>query len=275
MKLSEVSQHICAPLELATGKPVVVAGGAVRDHLLGRKPRDYDIFILGGKLGPPMYNKLLKDARAHMALNFTDSTFPATKKYEGHPAFTPITECTFRGHKVQVMASEAPSVDALLQSFDWNICGFAYANGLHQQLSKLTLGIMQLHGTLKLTSDNLPAPLVTLRRGYLFAERYGMRFPEETQRRLCKMAVDATVNVTSDNSKFEVELAKFDIGSTGKTLTAEHIKAAWKSLKSPKTLIAHGIGYTSSTVVDDTGAAVEMAGKLMSYNKINAPEQLT
>ena len=182
-----------------------------------------------------MYNKLVKEARlAVLASGCPDVdsfVIPTKTAYNGLPNLAPIAEFTYHTAKVQVMVSAAKDVTALMQSFDWNICGFAY-DGEHHELSPLTLSMIQLHGTLYLIPQSpLPLPLATLRRGYLFAERYDMKLTEETQFTLCELAV-STKSDKAVTTALDQFLPVFDVGvdySTSNVFTVAHLAAAKKS----------------------------------------------
>lgn len=195
MKLSRVYREICLPLQETTGRTVVIAGGAVRDHLLGRKPRDYDVFVLSGKLGPPKVNKLVKDIRNYLLGMGTDSgqsylSFSVTSKYGASDNTGPVAEFYFWGHKVQVMVSPVAIPQQLVATFDYNICKLYYPNAQHSGEHSVVANIKQ-HGALKLVGTApLPYPALTLRRGMEFASRYGMQLPDTTVEYLCKLIVN-------------------------------------------------------------------------------------
>ena len=194
MKLSRVYREICVPLEVATGRTVVIAGGAVRDHLLGRKPRDYDVFILTGKLGATSLAKVVKDARTVVVkLNVGESVghvgFPAGGKYGATHALTPIAEFYFWGHKVQVMCSPVADTKHLLETFDYNICKLFYPNTKHSGEYSLVANI-KAHGKLVFTQSTTADPMFTLTRGMEFARRYGMTMHSASVKQLCAAVVN-------------------------------------------------------------------------------------
>ena len=196
MKLSRVYREICVPLEVATGRTVVIAGGAVRDHLLGRKPRDYDVFILTGKMGSTSVAKVMKDAR-NWVLVQSATLVPtgvahahfATTKYGAAPILTPIAEFYFWGHKVQIMCSPVADTKHLLETFDYDICKLFYPNTKHSGKYEVVAKI-KAHGTLILTSPTVADPAFTLSRGMEFAQRYGMKMSPTSMKQLCTAVVN-------------------------------------------------------------------------------------
>lgn len=202
MKLSRVYREICLPIQATTGRPTVIAGGAVRDHLVGRKPKDYDVFVLSGKLGPPMVSKLVKQIREAVLTLSADTevfsgvshlSFPAVGKYDGHSSITPIAEFNFWTHKVQIMVFPGSTVESLLNSFDYPICCVAYKDYHPVQTHWNVKKILRDHGYLLLNTTKLPAPQITLRRGYDFAARYGLKLSETTVKYLCSQIASSAV----------------------------------------------------------------------------------
>ena len=193
VKLADVYRDVCVPLERALHHPVVIAGGAPRDHLLGRRPRDYDVFILAGKLGPPMVNKVCKDARAVCTLiAHADGELvtASSGKYDG-PKVSPIAQWDWRGTHIQVMYTPHKDVTSLLASFDWNICCAAYADGVYTKLPVWNTKVLTLVSTPQY-------PLVTLRRGYEFSNRYSMKLEDHTARTLCKQVATEKIDAIFD-----------------------------------------------------------------------------
>ena len=197
MKLSRVYREICVPLEVATGRTVVIAGGAVRDHLLGRKPRDYDVFILTGKMGSTSVAKVVKDVRNWVLVqnasiadksSVAHVSFPSLA-YGASSTLMPIAEFYFWGHKVQIMCSPVADTKHLLETFDYNICKLFYPNTKHFG-EYATVAKIKAHGKLVLTSPTVADPLFTLSRGMEFAQRYGMKMSTTSMKQLCAAVVN-------------------------------------------------------------------------------------
>lgn len=156
--------------------PVVIAGGAVRDHLMGKPAKDYDVFVLGtdfeaqgGMLAVPLSN-----LEQVMPLDFHKSEpfLIATVKWDGSV--------------IQVMSTPATTVDELLDTFDWNICLFAYDGAIHAKEDAANIGkgrTLRIH--------KVTYPLSTLRRGFRFSERYEMVLSKTDVERLCREVLDA------------------------------------------------------------------------------------
>lgn len=133
--------------------PFVIAGGAVRDELLGRVPKDFDLFLFGSydrsrllryQQGPPQHGY----KQWHLA------------------------NVVWRGAPVQVVSDKGyRTVADLLDDFDWNICGFAFdGRQLHCRMDVADIGPGKM---LHLVSDKTPES--SLRRGLNFARRYSMK----------------------------------------------------------------------------------------------------
>lgn len=157
---------------------VVVAGGAVRDTLLGRKPKDFDVFVLANRDGnAPSYD----DIKAELGgLPIAESLF---FWHKSEPFL--VQSVYWEGAEVQVLSSPCTSVDSLLDSFDWNVSLFAF-NGTIVARTPLT----DIAPGKELKLQCLTYPASTLRRGFRFSERFGMQFPSETVKQICKAVTD-------------------------------------------------------------------------------------
>jgi tRNA nucleotidyltransferase/poly(A) polymerase len=135
-----------------------VAGGAVRDTLLKREPKDFDVFIFNDA----------KDIATTAFDGLEQITVPEWHKSE------PFLQATvrFEGKVVQVMSSATKSLDELLDTFDWNVCRFGYVDERVLALTSLSdIGVGK-----KLRLHRVTYPLSTLRRGFRFSERFHMQF---------------------------------------------------------------------------------------------------
>jgi hypothetical protein len=157
---------------------VVLAGGSVRDSLMDRDPKDYDIFILGGsriafgEMGKKVTTALAKFPKIQSA----------TEWHKSEPFM--IYEIEYEGKGVQVMYKEELwTTDSLLDGFDWNVSLFAFdENGYRtrEHVDNIAVGkSLRLQG--------ITHPASTLRRGYRFSERFKMKFENSDVARLCEM----------------------------------------------------------------------------------------
>lgn len=163
------------PLLRPFGK-VVMAGGAVRDHLMGRTPKDFDIFVLGASWD----DKLVEKVRDLLA------PFEKVSELEFHLSEPYLVQSVrhTNGHVMQIMLNPAPTVSALVDTFDWNTCLFAYDGTVHarEDIANIAVG-----KELKLQTCRFP--MSTLRRGFRFSERFGMELPKATIVSLCEKVV--------------------------------------------------------------------------------------
>jgi hypothetical protein len=176
--------HTFAPL---VGCRCAVAGGAVRDELIGRTPRDFDLFCFD------------QFAR-HAILRAPGVTFVESKRNEY--AARDVLTIEWRGAVVQFVFTDdgRDDVDALLDRFDWNVCLFAYDGAIIKRMDESQIGRGHL---LRLNSnDGEGRTIRTLRRGFRFADRYGMTIATNDLAALCAdivhRHVDNYAEVTSD-----------------------------------------------------------------------------
>lgn len=171
--LKEIYRELTKKLPTST----VIAGGAVRDALLEREPKDIDIFVLGHR--PEIY------WGRRGRLDFDDCKFELRGENVdyGEGSIVLGDGETSDGIPFQVMTDESPNVETLLDRFDWNICQFAMTkSGLvtSHSVTDLLPGrplILLPYGLgrneTKLSSKAYKAGR-TLDRGKEFSERYNM-----------------------------------------------------------------------------------------------------
>lgn len=165
---------------------VVIAGGCIRDTLLGNEPKDFDVFVLcpGERAeGEPFTVPKEQFEKSLRSVSIATCSSLGSGPYL-------VRNCDFRGSLVQVMASPHGTIDDLLDSFDWNICLFAWDG------STFTLreSIRNIGPGMPLIMNRVTYPLSTLRRGFRFSERFGMYFSRGDVERLCSMILmDSTV----------------------------------------------------------------------------------
>lgn len=152
---------------------LVVAGGAVRDQLMARTPKDFDLFILTND----KWNDGVAEAVKRITADYPDVK-AEVEWHKSEPYL--IRSLSFKSHEIQLMQSPFGSTDALLDSFDWNVCRFAFDGSFHTRELVENIGVgkeLKLH---KVTN-----PLSTLRRGFRFSERFLMRLRIEDVKLLC------------------------------------------------------------------------------------------
>lgn len=174
---------------LAPFGQLVVAGGAVRDTLMGRTPKDYDLFILTTyKEGIFEEIKIqLGDAMRSNNLQIIDC------KIEWHKSEPYLIDSIkYNGAELQIMVNFAKDIYELVDGFDWNVSLFAYGHlpnenkvGYHS-LTK----IEDIKSGEYLKLHKLTYPYSSLRRGYRFSERFIMRIDGKTIREICAAIVE-------------------------------------------------------------------------------------
>lgn len=170
---------------------VVIAGGAVRDSLISRVPKDYDIFILNTTGHISSFTEVRDDVR--MALEKAKYT-KVDIKFEWHKSEPFLIESVQTPYgEVQIMAKNIQTQEQLIDDFDWNVSRFSYGfNGYVNGEDVNNIG----HGK-DLVLHKVTYPYSTLRRGFRFSERFGMRFKREDVRKLCDVIRQKHVNTTT------------------------------------------------------------------------------
>lgn len=151
-----------------------VAGGAVRDELLGRTPKDYDIFCFG-----PF------DERAILAV--AQLVKMEAKRYGGRALSNCLT-VKWRGVQLQFVhrGDGCHDVDSLLDGFDWSICLFAYdAGGYVKRYDLSKIGGKQELRLNPSMAARAMTPLRSLQRGFDFAKRFDMQINDCDLAALC------------------------------------------------------------------------------------------
>jgi hypothetical protein len=161
----------------------VIAGGAVRDTLIGREPKDYDVFVNCSE-------KEAEKITSHMfGLKMRD--VPESHKSE------PFLKGTWEvdGVDVQVMWTPKTTIEELMSGFDWNVCLFAFDGVFHQREEVTNIAAGK---SLRLVT--ITYPISTLRRGFRFSERFGMKLERSDLFAICKrvMALEAVVPTKLD-----------------------------------------------------------------------------
>jgi hypothetical protein len=177
---------------------VVIAGGAVRDYFLKREPKDYDVFLLSET---QVSTKTISDALSDLDLD-DDGTARTPRRTDetGSDRFA-TKNLSLSNKDIQLIWYKAPSVGVLLDEFDWNICRFAYTGTDYVQLmDPAHIGQGQ-----RLVLHDKNTPLSTLRRGYIFSQRYDMVFDREDQIELCRLVYMKTLSNAATDDEEELE----------------------------------------------------------------------
>lgn len=158
---------------------LVMAGGAVRDELMGRSPKDFDLFLL---YPPPFEFKKIKD-EIEPRLEDLARKKPVVEWHKSEPYL--VATLDYQGSEVQILANPAQTPEALVETFDWSVCLFARTESLIVQLTALD----EIAPGKDLKLNCVTFPLSTLRRGFRFSERFKMKFRLEDVTNLCRKIV--------------------------------------------------------------------------------------
>ena len=177
-----------------------IAGGAVRDILLHREPKDIDIFICGvddwTQEGRLSFKKKLNLSKLYYKI--ATSNLP-WHKYEKFLLLSIIWKMSaqFKEKELEVQFCGFPkkSINALLETFDWEICHFAYIPGLlyYTDRSQRLIDKIKSYSptnekyrppAMRLT--NFQFPISNLRRGFKFENRYPIKLDYRSITRLCR-----------------------------------------------------------------------------------------
>lgn len=160
----------------------IIAGGYVRDRIIGRTPRDVDCFALGAK-GMSDQVKLRLD-KLHIPFTIEPKAygFPHHSAVELHSRFDPAIQFHLLGQEVHLVCTPKERAIDVVETFDFNICRFYLDDDLQacpfqeSDMSDLFAKNMLLCHT--------RTPMSSLRRGFLFEFRLGMKFQPADARRL-------------------------------------------------------------------------------------------
>lgn len=115
-------QYLAAVQAAAVEHPVYLAGGAVRNAVHNRKPRDLDVYVLYGESG--------LQGRAACTRRFLFQHFDTVHAYLTYPDYPDKADKrTFAvdkfgftdGRTLDLVASRATTIDELLSRFDFNL----------------------------------------------------------------------------------------------------------------------------------------------------------
>lgn len=196
---------------------LVMAGGAVRDALLGKKAKDLDLYYLGlddwSTAATTDFRKRLE--LANLFYQEATSNLP-WHLYERFLLLSLIIkiqdELRQREAEAQFMAFPQPDQRRLLETFDWEICLFSYRDG---KITTTHAAMRLIDKLRKYSPDdkkykpprmrlvNVQFPVSNLRRGFNFQTRYPLRLEYRSVLRLCKAVLKE-----DDRAKKEREAEK-------------------------------------------------------------------
>ena len=154
---------------------VVIAGGAVRDTLLGKSPKDWDIFVL--PQGEWDFTAT-KDGILPILADLS-KVKPVVDWHNSEPFL--VASVRWQDAEVQVLVNPSKTTTALVGTFDWNVCLFGFDGEFFQgePLENIAVGK-------SLRLQKVTFPLSTLRRGFRFSERFKMKLERDDVLTLCR-----------------------------------------------------------------------------------------
>lgn len=160
---------------------MVIGGGAVRDALLNKPPKDIDLFILSHGKGKS-WGELANIIRPKLT-NFTKIK-PVVEWHKSEPFLIETIKHNYG--EVQIMLRNLSNVDELMDTFDWNVSLFALTeNGIVQREDEANISPGK-----ELWTQTITYPKSTLRRGYRFSERFHMKIRKGEIEKICKKVVE-------------------------------------------------------------------------------------
>jgi len=170
--------------KVAPGYRWCVAGGAVRDLLLSNQPRDYDVFAC--------IEEPLKAAAKDIVNRFRESGYDCSQKSTSSYA---LTSLQMYGVTVEICPVYANNPIQLAKGFDYNVCLAAAWLEDNPTVYVATWAdpamleaVRSRVGDLVLLRDTTPD--TTLRRGYVFQHRFGLRFRKADQLHLARKLLE-------------------------------------------------------------------------------------
>lgn len=140
--LFEIGKRVAYRIDMNEEEGWCIAGGSVRDALIGAEPKDIDLYALG---------------------------FPGS--HVGPVQTLTLDQIGYdSGIVVQIMHTRHRTAEELIESFDWNICRCALLPDGRVLNPHDVATIIENKLTMRLM--NITNPFANLRRGYRFSERY-------------------------------------------------------------------------------------------------------
>lgn len=157
---------------------VVIAGGAVRDTLLGKSPKDWDIFCL--PQGRWDFNAV--KAGVLPVLADLSKVKPVVDWHNSEPYL--VATVKWNEAEVQVLVNPSQTTEKLIGTFDWNVCLFGFDGDYFNGEALDNIGVGK-----SLRLQKVTFPLSTLRRGFRFSERFKMKLERDDLLALCRKIV--------------------------------------------------------------------------------------
>lgn len=130
----------------------VIAGGCIRDYMLGLEPKDYDIFVPCQTLKEWTDLKYAKFAGVSTLWELSDTQEGAeyNKSDFGETPLLGVMEGEMLGVRVNIIArtSHADGPEALIRSFDFHVLQAYYAGDMVEATPAMTRDIHQKRATL-------------------------------------------------------------------------------------------------------------------------------
>jgi hypothetical protein len=157
---------------------LVIAGGYARDRILGREPRDIDVFRLSS-LEAEVWNISHEMTKANVPHVVEESHEYKTTSTYGRPHFDPPIKLRFMDKDVHITCTPSATIKEVIDTFDFNICRFWLEQ--NPVSPKFYSPIGDEDNSRDLLAKNMrlmhhDTPLSSLRRGFLFEHRFGFTF---------------------------------------------------------------------------------------------------
>lgn len=158
----------------------VLAGGAVRDSIMGKEPKDWDVFILRG--AEKWDFKAIAEEIKPVLADLTKAE-PVVSWHLSEPYL--VANVKWKDSIIQVLVNPAVSMEELVNTFDWNVCLFAHDG------ERLFVGesVENIGPGKELHLKTVTFPLSTLRRGFRFSERFKMKLLRDDVLKLCRQII--------------------------------------------------------------------------------------
>lgn len=197
---------------------VVVAGGAIRDAVLGQTPRDIDIFILDGINPNGSLNVNLHDIEiiiGHIGMSKKIIVEPGCSNAEEYQSgFAVVAELKWNeiydDIPIQIICRKENNAAQLIDSFDWNVCQLAYDTKGNLLYDSKIYDFVQNAGwygvELQYNKSRSGDEKKALKRGFKFEDRYGLKISDLDLDYLCWAIVDTNTQEKIDIDKLNKEL---------------------------------------------------------------------